>query len=109
MRSGLFFWKRRLHREQAVTPADPGTPGVKTRKLYGNLISHMQHRLNQRPGDLRLRYSLVSHLRQAGRFDEAIRQARDLLRLDPRDRRAKSILLQLRLEQRLAALRDGFK
>ena len=69
----------------------------------------MEHRLHQRPGDLRLRFSLVSHLRQAGRFEEAIRQARDLLRLDPDDRRAKSVLLQLRLEQRLAAIRQGFK
>jgi len=36
-------------------------------------------------------------------------QARDLVRLDPGDRRAKSVLLRLRLEQRLAAIRAGFK
>ena len=95
MQTSLFFWRR-------------GTAS-KPRSLYGNLISQMEHRLDQRPGDLRLRFSLVSHLQKAGRFEEAIRQARDLLRLSPHDRRAKSVLLQLRLEQRLAALRHGFK
>jgi thioredoxin-like negative regulator of GroEL len=83
--------------------------GSKPRNLYGNLIHQMERRLDQRPGDLRLRLSLVSHLQKAGRVEEAIRQARDLLRLNPGDRRAKSMLLQLRLEQRLTALRQGLK
>lgn len=97
----LFFWKKGLLRDRSAAS--------KPRKLYGNLISQMEHRLDQRPGDLRLRLSLVSHLQKAGRFEEAIHQARDLLRRDPSDRRVKSLLLQLRLEQRLAALRQGFK
>ena len=95
MQTSLFFWRR-------------GTAS-RPRNLYGNLISQMEHRLHQRPGDLRLRFSLVSHLQKAGRIEEAIRQTRDLLRRSPGDRRAKSVLLQLRLEQRLAALRHGMK
>jgi hypothetical protein len=98
MRVSHFLW--RLGRDRSAS---------KPRNLYGNLISQMQRRLDQRPSDLRLRLSLVSHLQKAGRFEEAIHQARDLLRLNPGERRAKSMLLQLRLEQRLAALRQGFK
>ena len=96
-----FLWKRGGRADAAVA--------VKPRNLYGNLICQMQRRLDQRPTDARLRFSLVWHLQKAGRLDEAIHQTRDLLRLDPDDRRAKSLLLQLRLEQRLAALRQGFK
>jgi len=99
MTISLFFWKRGSRRARSV--------GAKPRNLYGNLIFHMQRRLDQRPGDLRLRYSLVSHLQKAGRLEEAIQHARDLSRMSPGDRRAKSILLQLRLEQRLAAVRQG--
>ena len=101
MRMSLWFWRwaRGRRRPKLRGPRNP----------YGNLISQMEHRLDQRPGDLRLRFSLVSHLRKAGRFDEAIGQARDLVRLNPDDRRAKSMLLQLRLEQRLVAIRQGFK
>jgi hypothetical protein len=98
MRTGLLLpkWGRRVDRP-------------KPRKLFGNLISHMLSRLEERPHDLKLRLSLVAHLQKAGRLEEAIDQARDLLRLRPDDRRAKSILLQLRLEQRLTAIRQGFK
>ncbi len=101
MKTSLFFWQGRRGHDRSQR--------AKPRNLYGNLISQMEDRLHQRPGDLRLRFSLVSHLQKAGRFEEAIRQARDLLHLNPDDRRAKNVVLQLRLKQRLAAIRQGFK
>jgi len=99
MQVSRFFWRRGRDRSRASKPWN----------LYGNLISQMQLRLDQRPSDLRLRLSLISHLQKAGRFEEAIHQVRALLRLSPGDRRGKRMLLQLRLEQRLSALRQGFK
>ena len=98
MRESLFLSRWRRHRHRA-----------KPRNLYGNLISHMQTRLRERPSDWRLRLSLVTHLQKARRYEEAIRQVQDLLRLQPDLRRAKRLLLQLRLEQRLANIRQRFK
>jgi len=74
------------------------------RALYGNLIAYMENRLEEQPSDLRLRLSLVSHLEMAGRYEEAIHQIRRVLQFSPGDRRAKSMLLKLRLERRLSAI-----
>jgi Flp pilus assembly protein TadD len=64
----------------------------------------MENRLEEQPFDLRLRLSLVSHLKMAGRLEEAIHQAQRALQLSPGDRRAKSLLLKLRLERRFSAI-----
>ncbi|MFQ5790222.1 MAG: tetratricopeptide repeat protein [Acidobacteriota bacterium] len=74
------------------------------RSLYGNLIAYMQHRLEEKPANLRLRLSLVSHLQEAGRYEEAIAQVQHILRANPEHRRAKGLLLRLKLEQRLARI-----
>ena len=76
----------------------------KPRSLYGNLIACMENRLEEQPSDLRLRFSLVSHLEMAGRYEEAIHQVRRVLQFNPGDRRAKSMLLKLRLERRFSTI-----
>jgi Flp pilus assembly protein TadD len=79
------------------------------RARYGNLIAYMQRRLEGQPSDMRLRLSLVSHLKMAGRYEEAIRQAEHILQRDPTNRRAKTLLLRLRVDQRLAFIQRGLR
>ena len=74
------------------------------RALYGNLIAYMENRLEEQPSDLRLRLSLVNHLKMAGRFEEAIHQVQRAIQMSPDDRRAKSLLLKLRFERRISAI-----
>jgi Flp pilus assembly protein TadD len=64
----------------------------------------MQKKLEAKPTDQRLRLSLVSHLEAAGRYEEAVLHARKAVRFNPESRRAKGMLLRLRLEQRLASI-----
>ncbi len=77
---------------------------TKPRALYGNLIAHMENRPEEQPSDMRLRLSLVSHLKMAGRFEEAIHQVQRAIQMSPGDRRAKGLLLKLRLERRISAI-----
>ena len=74
--------------------------------LYGNLIAYMRNRLNEHPDDQRLRLSLVKHLEMAGRYEEAIDQTKHLLLHNPNNRRAKGMLIRLRLEQRFTPPRE---
>ena len=74
------------------------------RPIYGNLIAYMLRRLDEKPNDLRLRLSLVSHLKMAGRCEEAFQHANRLLRLDPENRHVKGLLLRLRLERRISSI-----
>ena len=92
----LAKWRHKRHRPQV-------------RARYGNLIAYMQRRLEGYPSDMRLRLSLVSHLKMAGRFEEAIHQTKHILQRDPTNRRAKSMLLRLRLDQRLALIQRGLR
>jgi hypothetical protein len=64
----------------------------------------MLRRLEEKPNDLRLRLSLVSHLKMAGRYEEAVQHANHLLYLDPENRHVKGLLLRLRWERRISAL-----
>ncbi|MCI0409708.1 MAG: tetratricopeptide repeat protein [Acidobacteria bacterium] len=90
----ILWWRRR----EAARP----------RSLYGNLIAYMKGCLATQPANDSLRLALVSHLKEAGRYDEAIRELQFLLQRDPGHRKAKSLLLRLKLEQRLAAInRNG--
>ena len=82
---------------------------ARPRALYGNLIAYMQTRLREQPADMRLRLALVSHLRLAGRYPEAVHEAEEILRREPSNRRAKSLLLRLRVEQRLAVLQQTMR
>jgi thioredoxin-like negative regulator of GroEL len=66
----------------------------------------MKLRLNQDPDDQRLRLSLVKHLKMAGRYEEAIDQTKHLLLRHPGNRRAKGMLIWLRLEQRFTVPRQ---
>lgn len=92
----LANWRYKRHRPQP-------------RSRYGNLIAYMQQRLERQPSDMRLRLSLVSHLKMAGRYEEAIYQTEHILRRDPTNRRAKALLLRLRLDQRLALIQLGLR
>lgn len=74
------------------------------RALFGNLIADMQSRLEDEPADVRLRLSLVSHLRMAGRYEEAVQHVKRVLQVNPGNRQAKRLLLRLKLEQRVIAL-----
>lgn len=84
-------WRRSSERTAPRTP-------------YGNLIAYMRRRLEAQPADLRLHLSLVTHLRMAGRYEEAIEEANRIVRMHPDHRRAKGLLLRLKLEQRLAGI-----
>ncbi len=88
------MWLRRLRR---------GRTSRKPRSLYGNLIEFQRARLRERPNDTALRLALVRHLQMARRYDEAVEELRYLLDLEPGHRRAKALLLRLRVEQRLAS------
>jgi Tfp pilus assembly protein PilF len=74
------------------------------RSLYGNLIAYMKGCLATHPANDSLRLALVSHLKEARRYEEAIREVQIILQRDPGHRKAKSLLLRLKLEQRLAAI-----
>lgn len=90
----LARWRHKRHRPQP-------------RARYGNLIAYMQRRLEEQPSDMRLRLSLVAHLKMAGRYEEAIHQTEDILQRDPDNRRAKTLLLRLKLDHRLVTLHRG--
>jgi hypothetical protein len=45
----------------------------------------------------------------AGRYEEAIHQTEHILQRDPTNRRAKALLLRLRLDQRVALIQRGFR
>ena len=79
----------------------------KPKCLYGNLIASMRSTLESEPSNHALRLALVTHLEKAGRYDEAIEQVLILLGKLPGHRRAKGLLLRLKLEQRLALIHRG--
>jgi hypothetical protein len=45
----------------------------------------------------------------AGRYEEAINQTEHILQHDPTNRRAKALLLRLRVDQRLALIQRGLR
>lgn len=87
----LLWWRRRREK-------------LKPKSLYGNLIAFMKDSLRAQPVNHPLRLSLVVHLQKAGRYEEAIEQLLVLLGQDPGHRKAKGLLLRLKLEQRLALI-----
>jgi len=68
---------------------------------FGNLIASMRSRLTEQPADLRLRQSLATHLGLAGRYQEAVEEAEQLVRMAPERPSAKRLLLELKLNRLL--------
>lgn len=71
------------------------------RAPYANLIAFIGARLQERPDDLKLRFSLATYLGRAGRYREAIEEAERLLELAPGLRGARRLLLGLKLHRLL--------
>lgn len=69
------------------------------RAPYKNLIDLIRKRLDETPRDVRLRYSLATHLSEAGRYGEAIVEAERLLEIDPAHSGIKRLLLGLKLHR----------
>jgi hypothetical protein len=76
----------------------------KPRSLFGNLIASMKARLEGEPENVALRWTLVTHLARAKRYEEAIEQVKLVLGREPHHVKAKGLLVRLRVERRLAWL-----